>query len=153
MMKTRMRTKSTKTTRKKSLHVVGWTESPDHMERPSHRNSSTLRQVAGICGGLLLWVSLVGATQSDGASELMKKADGLRTYDFVQFTSILGAVESRRDSLTPEQREFLRFLEGWKSAYEGDEETALARLTSLMDDSKNPTLRLRAGATAVNVLN
>jgi len=123
------------------------------MERPSHRNSSTLRQVAGICGGLLLWVSLVGATQSDGASELMKKADGLRTYDFVQFTSILGAVESRRDSLTPEQREFLRFLEGWKSAYEGDEETALARLTSLMDDSKNPTLRLRAGATAVNVLN
>ena len=123
------------------------------MTRPMHWSRSRLHLAAGILGLLLLWsVGLAGANQSDGASELLKKADDVRTYNFVEFASILESVENRRDSLTPEQREYLRFLEGWKSAYEGDEETSLARLTALVDDSKNPTLRLRAGATAVNVL-
>ena len=102
---------------------------------------------------LLLWaVGVSGATQTDGASELLKKADDIRTYNHREFVSILESVEKERDSLTPDQNEYLRFLEGWRSAYEGDRETSLARLTSLVDDSKNPTLRLRAGATAVNVL-
>ena len=124
------------------------------MARSSLQCRKESRIAAGIFGGLLLWIaSLVGATVPAGASELLKQADEIRTYNFVEFSSILETIEKQRDGLTPSQKELLRFLEGWKSAYEGDGDTALARLTSLMEDSKDPTLRLRAGATVVNVLN
>src|SRR5580704_15678590 len=95
---------------------------------------------------------LGGATAQDGVSELLKKADELRTADYAQFNSILQSVEKLQSSLSQPQREYLRYLEAWKSGYDGDAPTALARLNALLRDSKDPTVRLRAGGTAVNML-
>jgi diguanylate cyclase (GGDEF)-like protein len=109
--------------------------------------------VPGLLGCLLVAVaSLAYAAQPNGASELLEKADDIRTTNFVEFTATLEAIKKLQNGLSPTQLEYLRYLEGWKSAYEGDTQTAIARLTTLIEDGKDATLRLRAGATAVNVL-
>jgi diguanylate cyclase (GGDEF)-like protein len=104
-------------------------------------------------GALFLgFARLGGATAQDGVSELLKKADELRTADYAQFNSILQSVEKLQGNLSQPQREYLRYLEAWKSGYDGDAPTALARLNTLLSDSKDPTVRLRAGGLAVNML-
>jgi diguanylate cyclase (GGDEF)-like protein len=95
---------------------------------------------------------LVLAAQADTAAALLRKADEVRSSNYPAFASLLESVEKSKESLSSADREYLRYLEAWKSAYDGDTETALARLTAVLDDSKDPTVRLRAGATAVNML-
>lgn len=92
------------------------------------------------------------AAQPDMAAELLRKADEIRSSNYPVFASLLTSAEKSKESLSPEDREYLRYLEAWKSAYDGDTATALARLTAVIDDAKSPTVRLRAGATAVNML-
>ncbi len=119
------------------------------MEQVSHCRKLALRWV----GWLFLGVaSFADAAPEDSVSELLQKADGIRNADFVQFSSILESVEKRQNGVSPAQRDYMRYLEAWKSGYEGDSETALARLTALLNESKDAALRLRAGATAVNML-
>jgi diguanylate cyclase (GGDEF)-like protein len=119
------------------------------MEPASHCH----KLAPSLVGWLFLGVaSIGGAAPQDGVSELLKKADALRNADFAQFSSILESVEKRQDTLSSAQREYMRYLEAWKSGYEGDSQTALAHLAALFDGSTDPTLRLRAGATAVNLL-
>jgi len=96
-------------------------------------------------------VRMAVAAQPDTAAELLRKADDIRSSNYPGFTSLLESVK-KIDSLSSEDREYLRYLEAYKSAYDGDNATALARLTALLDDSKNPTMRVRAGSTAVNLL-
>jgi diguanylate cyclase (GGDEF)-like protein len=85
-------------------------------------------------------------------AELLLKADQLRTTNYPEFGTTMRSLQQVRDSLTASQRDYLRYLEGWQSAYEGDNDTAMARLNALADSAVDVTLRLRAGATAVNVL-
>ena len=106
--------------------------------------------VLGLCGCLSLGIA--GAVQPDSAADLLAKADALRNVNYPEFTATLESIEKRQDSLSPTQHEYLQYLEAWKSTYDGDTHTALARLNALIDDGKDPTLRLRAGATAVNTL-
>lgn len=109
--------------------------------------------LAVLAGCLCLSVARIAlAAQPETAAQLMRKADKERTGNYPEFTSLLESVEKRKESLSPADREYLRYLEAWKSAYDGDNETALPRLTALIDDAKDPTLRLRAGASAVNIL-
>ena len=121
--------------------------------RSTDRAGRARELVPGLCALLFLWVwSLVGATPPDGVSELLQKADDQRTADYPEFAATLESIEKQRERLSPAQLEYLRYLEAWKSAYDGDGEAALARLITLIDESKDPTLRMRAGATAVNML-
>ena len=109
-------------------------------------------------GGLvLLWLlfaSIASAAQAAAldASQSLLKADELRTANYPEFEILLRSVQRVRDSLTPAQRDYLRYLEAWQSAYLGDNDTAIARLNALADEPTDVTLRLRAGATAVNVM-
>jgi len=103
--------------------------------------------VLGLAG-----VAAASPSPQEGTDQLLKKADEVRTADFSQFSVLLGSLESRKSTLTQEQHDYLLYLEGWKAGYEGDAQTCLARLTMLLQDSKDPTLRLRAGATMVNML-
>jgi diguanylate cyclase (GGDEF)-like protein len=107
--------------------------------------------VRAVFGSLCL-AGLAGAAQPDSVASLLAKADDLRNVRYEEFASTLEAIEKQQDRLSPAQHEYLQYLEAWKSGYDGDPQTALARLSSLMDDSGNPTIRLRAGATAVNML-
>src|SRR5579884_3856023 len=122
--------------------------------RVAERLVGRARAVGSILLDSLLPAFAAGAlaAQPGGAPELLKKADEERTANYPEFATLLATVEKQRDSLPPDEREHLQYLQAWKSAYDGDTQTALARLTALIDNSKDPTLRLRAGATAVNML-
>ncbi len=85
-------------------------------------------------------------------TELLLKADRMRTANYPEFSNILRSVQQVRDRLTASQGDYLRYLEAWQSAYDGDNDTAMAQLNALADTAGDVTLRLRAGATAVNVL-
>jgi diguanylate cyclase (GGDEF)-like protein len=100
----------------------------------------------------MLLASLAVASDADDATLLLRKADNVRTSNYVEFTAILQSVERRAENLTAAQHDYLRYLQAWKSAYDGDNETSISRLVALIDGTKDVTLRLRAGATAVNVL-
>ena len=109
-------------------------------------------------GGLVFLCLLFTGTLSTARAgvptpaELLLKADQMRTANYPEFANILRSVQQMRDGLTASQRDYLRYLEAWQSAYEGDNETAMARLNALADTATDVTVRLRAGATAVNVL-
>jgi diguanylate cyclase (GGDEF)-like protein len=120
---------------------------------PKGKQGST-SWIRGLLPGLLgcFFLAIAGAAQPDTAADLLAKADSLRNVNYVEFAAVLESIEKRHDSLSPSQHEYLQYLEAWKSAYDGDSQTALARLTTLIDSSKDPTLRLRAGSTAVNML-
>jgi diguanylate cyclase (GGDEF)-like protein len=107
-----------------------------------------------LVGCLLLAVTpLAGAAPpANSLTALLDKADEERTANYPEFATIIESVAKQQESLSVSDREHLRYLEAWKSAYDADSQTALARLTALINDSKNPTVRLRAGATAVNLL-
>lgn len=124
------------------------------LERSVYRIARARRLMPGLLGGLFLWAAAFAApaTQENAIPALLEKADADRNVNYGEFVSILESVQKRRDSMSAAQREYLQYLEAWKSGYDGDQQTALARLTTLMDNSKDTTLRLRAGATAVNML-
>ena len=108
----------------------------------------------GLVFACLLFTGILSTARAgvSNPAELLLKADQVRTANYPEFANILRTVQQARDSLTPSQREYLRYLEAWQSAYEGDNDTAMARLNALADTATDVTLRLRAGATAVNVL-
>ena len=101
----------------------------------------------------LLFTHLTLAAERPDAGQLLHKADELRTTaNYTEFVSILQSLERVRDELTAPQRDYLHYLEAWKSAYDGDNDTAIARLNAIVNAPVDVTLRFRAGTTAVNVL-
>jgi diguanylate cyclase (GGDEF)-like protein len=104
-----------------------------------------------VCACLLLTHPTLAAEQLD-AAQLLQKADDLRTVNYTEFSAILQSLQRVREDLTTPQRDYLQYLEGWKSAYDGDNDTAIARLDAIARTSADITLRFRASTTALNVL-
>lgn len=100
-----------------------------------------------------LFAGLANAAPTQDVAQLLRKADDARTSNYAEFAAIVQSLERHPEELTAAQHDYLRYLEGYKSAYDGDNETAISRLNALVDGpTTDITLRLRAGATAVNVL-
>lgn len=87
-----------------------------------------------------------------GPADLLTKADEIKLVDHVEFTKLLQTLDGRVAELSPADREFLEYLHGWSSAYNGDNEVAIKKLAALQDSAQNTTIRFRSGATVVNVL-
>ena len=100
----------------------------------------------------LLFSSFAAAAPEEDPGTLLLRADNTKTGHYAEFVDILHSLQHRSEILTASQQVYLRYLEAWKNAYDGDNDTAIARLNALADEPIDPTLRLRAGATAVNVL-
>ena len=92
------------------------------------------------------------ATERLDAAQLLQKADELRNVNYTEFVTVLQSIQQVREKLTARQRDYLHYLEAWKSAYDGDNDTAMARLDAIANAPVDLTLRFRAGTTAVNVL-
>jgi diguanylate cyclase (GGDEF)-like protein len=92
------------------------------------------------------------AAEPPDMEQLLHKADELKTVNFTEFVSSLESLQRVREELTAPQRDYLRYLEAWKSAYDGDNDTAIARLDAIVNGPGDLNLRFRAGTTAVNVL-
>ncbi|MFC5525638.1 GGDEF domain-containing protein [Rhodanobacter ginsengisoli] len=108
-------------------------------------------------GGVLLPLFLVAAAfaQSpsvDRAEQLLGQARAVETSDVARFSAILQQLNSGSIPLSHEQQLRLRYLNAFQLAYKGDNKDAVLLLDSVIDESSNPTLRLRALSTEVNVL-
>ena len=107
-------------------------------------------------GGLALLLLLLSnyavALQPEEAARLLTKADTIKFSNYGEFTAILQSLAEQSRDLSASQRQYLRYFQGWKSAYDGDYDTAISRLEALRKESSDTTLQLRADATAVNVL-
>lgn len=86
------------------------------------------------------------------ADQLLKRADSLRTSNHAEFTATLQRLDQQASRLSPQQQQYLRYLKGYRSAYEGRYEEAIPLLTAFINETSDATLRFRASATVVNVL-
>jgi diguanylate cyclase (GGDEF)-like protein len=100
---------------------------------------------------LVLFARCAAAMSGGEATELLRKADQIKTSNYVEFSTIIKTLDDAAQTLSPSQQEYLRYLKGWQSAYAGDYATAISLLKATIAQSQNLTLRFRAGATAANV--
>jgi len=107
----------------------------------------------GGLGLLLLALSpLVLAFQPDEAAALLLKADRSKTSDPAGFATLLDSLAARMTDLSPAQQELLRYLQGWKNAYDGQYDLAVSRFQATIRETHDVTLKFRANASIINVL-
>lgn len=125
-----------------------------HNERRARRSDAVGRLLR--CAGALLCLWLASgapaAAADDTARDLLKQADSIKLQDYPRFTTLLRSLEARASQLSPADREYLQYLQGWNAAYTGQHEQAIASLGKVADRSADVTLRFRAAITVVNVL-
>ncbi|MGH8236296.1 MAG: tetratricopeptide repeat-containing diguanylate cyclase, partial [Steroidobacteraceae bacterium] len=85
------------------------------------------------------------------ADQLLRHADDLKSSDPTQFAQLLQQLDPQASTLSPDQQHYLAYLKGWQAAYAGDYARAAPLLQSIVDESKDTTLRFRAMTTGANV--
>jgi diguanylate cyclase (GGDEF)-like protein len=119
------------------------------------RNGDVRRAILCGCALLPLFLVTVAFAQSpsvDRAEQLLRQAQAVETSDVASFSALLQQLNSGSITLSPEQQLRLRYLNAFQLAYKGDNKNAVLLLNSVIKDSSDPTLRLRALSTEVNVL-
>jgi diguanylate cyclase (GGDEF)-like protein len=128
--------------------------------RPQTRSAyfrSARRWLPGGVGFLLLafvlaFVQPALAWQAGEAAALLQKADRIKTAYPAEFTTLLDSLAARQNELTPAQQELVRYLQAWKSVYDGQYDIALSRLQATIRDTHDVTLKFRAKASIINAL-
>jgi diguanylate cyclase (GGDEF)-like protein len=108
-------------------------------------------------GCALLMVLLAGTAAAvvpapDDPAQLLKQADSVKTTNHAEFTTLIERLGNGTTKLSPEQQLYLRYLNAWRVAYNGDYATAIPELDAIIAESTDATLRFRAGITTVNLL-
>jgi diguanylate cyclase (GGDEF)-like protein len=99
---------------------------------------------------LIVGTSFAAVPISGDPAKLLKLADSVKTSDHTEFLELLRRLNDDSRKLSPEQQLYLRYLEAWQIAYRGDTEKAIALVSDLIDETKDETLRFRAGVFLVN---
>jgi diguanylate cyclase (GGDEF)-like protein len=123
---------------------------------PSQRRCTGSKSVRRFApGGLALLCALFAygplARSSQDAERLLHQADNLKSASPAEFAVLVQQLDEQAAALTPSQQQYLKYLKGWKSAYAGDYERAVPLLQSIIEQSRDLTLRFRATATVANV--
>lgn len=110
------------------------------------------RLPGGLALAILGLVRAAAAFQSGEADTLIRKADRIKTSDPAAFGGLIDTLTSRSSELTPVQLEYTHYLQGYKSAYDGRLDEALSRFQAIARETHDPTLKFRANASIINVL-
>jgi diguanylate cyclase len=78
------------------------------------------------------------------------QADSLRSADAKQFEKILQLLDENAGEASADQLEYLRYLQAYKIAYTGQYNLAIQKASAIFDQSKNATLKYRAGLLMTN---
>ncbi|HVS77725.1 MAG TPA: GGDEF domain-containing protein [Steroidobacteraceae bacterium] len=100
-----------------------------------------------VCVPLALAAAWPCAAASAQAAALLERADALKLRDPREFGLLIGRIGGQLGELSEEQREYLLFLQAWKSAYDGKDSAAIAGLSRLAASSRSEVIRFRAYAT------
>jgi diguanylate cyclase (GGDEF)-like protein len=101
---------------------------------------------------LFVFAQAAAAFQPGEASTLLQQADRMKTADPGGFASRLDVLLARIHELSPSQQELVRYLQAWKSAYDGQYDLAISRLQATIRETHDVTLKFRANASIINVL-
>jgi diguanylate cyclase (GGDEF)-like protein len=138
------------TTPKHRAAPFGW---PFRKSDPTIRHRQTGARRSWVGAALLpLWLATGALAAEPDPTALLKKADAIKLANYASFTTLMQSIEARARELNPAEQEYLHYLRGWNSAYRGQYDEAIATLSKVIDESKNPALQLRASATIINVL-
>jgi diguanylate cyclase (GGDEF)-like protein len=88
----------------------------------------------------------------DDVNAQLRLADQVKTSDHRHFVEIIESVSKDLQQLSPQNQQYVIYLQSWRKAYEGDYQAAIDGLTDLLNSVEDPVLQLRARATKVNVL-
>ena len=101
---------------------------------------------------LLAGTATAAVPAAGGYAELLNRADSIKTSNHTEFAALMQRIETGEEKMSLEQRLYLRYLKAWEVAYIGDYETAIPQLNAIIAESKEPTLRFRAGVTVITLL-
>ena len=101
---------------------------------------------------VLASAAVTAAPAPDNASQLLARAEGLKTVDNATYVKLLHELESRKAELTEAQVWRLRYLQAWQATYAGQEELARTQLEVLAKQAPDSTLRIESIGTLINVL-
>ena len=110
------------------------------------RTSKVLRGLAFI--SLCTFASI--ALASPKFEKQLEQADALRSSDQEKFKKLLLELDKKSADATADQREKLRYLQAYRLAYSGQYNLAIQKASSIFEQSKNVTVRFRAGLLAAN---
>jgi diguanylate cyclase (GGDEF)-like protein len=111
-----------------------------------------------LAGVMLIFCLLVGVAfaatpeSSSNPSELLARADAIKTVDNSAFTKLLEQLEKNASSLSDDQKWDLRYLEAWEAGYSGEVVKAKPLLEAVIKQTPDNAIRLHATATLVNIL-
>jgi diguanylate cyclase (GGDEF)-like protein len=108
-----------------------------------------LAAAAGIA--LALALACARAEPAADATALLERADSIKLSEPAKFTILMQRLGGRLRTLSPDQRQYFLFLQGWQSAYDARDAAAVAQLSSLAAHSPSPVIRFRAYATLSNL--
>jgi diguanylate cyclase (GGDEF)-like protein len=83
----------------------------------------------------------------------LAQADAIRTTDHATFLDMLAGFRRDAAAMSPGEKGYLRFLEGWETNYEGRYPEAETMLRDVMTHAEDDALATRATAMLMNNLN
>jgi diguanylate cyclase (GGDEF)-like protein len=96
---------------------------------------------------LMLAAGRPAAAVAVDTATLLERADSIKLRDRPQFNVLMAQIGGRLRRLPEDQRQYFFFLQGWNSAYDGKDASAIAQLTRLATVSASAVIRFRAYAT------
>jgi thioredoxin-like negative regulator of GroEL len=108
--------------------------------------------VLGLVLALCVLTHPAAANGPDAPAQLLKRADGVKMINYAAFAAIVESLEGKSAQLQSADRDYLRYLEGWRKGYDGDYAAAVTALEKLASETAEATLRFRARTTVTNVL-
>ena len=116
--------------------------------RLSAANAQSWRRFAAAAGiALALAAGCARAAAAADTAALLEEADSTKLRDRGNFNVLMAALGGRLSELSADQRQYFIFLQGWNSAYDGNDAAAIAQLSRLAADSRSSVLRFRAYST------
>ncbi len=95
--------------------------------------------------------TFVAAGELEDPGSLLSRADSIKTANPTEFVSILGSLEARAAQLSATQKEYLQYLQAWKTLNRGNDQTVIPVLQGMMKRFHDVTLQFRARSTLMNL--
>ena len=107
--------------------------------------------VAGVLLTAAQPLSGAGAPARDDVAGLLRHADDIKTADNPAFLDILRQLDEQAGAMSPRDRHWLEYLEGWQLGYSGQYDKAATALEAVVAAAGDDvTLRFRAEISLVN---
>jgi len=85
-------------------------------------------------------------------AKFLDQAESLRSEDHSRFVQMLEQIHQQESQLSEAERWHLRYLEAWKSDFDGNYAKSEQGLRQIIDHSGDPALIIKASARLVNIL-